>query len=488
VNGELIALYDGQCEVCQAGVSWIELLDSAGRVRCVPLQSGPVTRFSPELDEEACLRDLHVVRDGKVWRGWDAVVEIAGALPVLAWLPTADRSQFVHRAGDAGYRWLAQNRYQLSKCRGGACEVDHVTATRAHAGLGPFWTCYTLGMLASLPLITRAATRDLYRHGREYIATYRKNVDLLDGELSLWFLGGFPSDVVPLAFGERFAAVVYRGVLVDPGSPRMRRSLGRHLDRHRGAVRAVCATHGHEEHIGNLGWAAERSGVDIYLTPEVDEVARRAPRIPRTRAAVIGQPSPLRAPVKRLDGQLVVDGTTLDVIPVPGHSDDHIALHDAERGVLLIGDAFMGTYFSSPNPDVDSRAWIGTLERVLELDIEVMVGGHGHIHTLSDRVPDVPGVVIREDPNDALRAKLDLLRWFRQQVEDGAQEGLTVRAIEATCFPWRRRWSWERSFADELARATTRGEFSRTELVRSFQRSDTAELPTVLEARLAMAR
>ena len=57
--------------------------------------------------------------------------------------------------------------------------------------------------------------------------------------------------MVPILFGELFTAVLYDGLLIDPGSPRMRRSLARHL---RGLtnVAAVVATHHHEEHVGNL--------------------------------------------------------------------------------------------------------------------------------------------------------------------------------------------------------------------------------------------
>jgi hypothetical protein len=39
---------------------------------------------------------------------------------------------------------------------------------------------------------------------------------------------------------------------------------------------------------------------------------------------------------------------------------------------MIVADAFMGVYFSAPNPDVDSKKWIDTLERMLELDIEIL--------------------------------------------------------------------------------------------------------------------
>jgi Metallo-beta-lactamase superfamily len=176
---------------------------------------------------------------------------------------------------------------------------------------------------------------------------------------------------------------------------------------------------------------------------------------------------------------------TMRVIATPGHCDDHIVLYDPKEKVLLAGDAFMGSYFATPNPDVDSRKWLMSLERLMGLDVEILVEGHGHIHTLRTDIPDFPGVVIREDPKVAISQKLDYLRWLREQIEAGFQEQLPVRVIEASCFPWGKRTSWESCATDECIRLLSLGHFSRTELVRSFVRTDGDQLPTVYEVRIS---
>jgi glyoxylase-like metal-dependent hydrolase (beta-lactamase superfamily II) len=118
-----------------------------------------------------------------------------------------------------------------------------------------------------------------------------------------------------------------------------------------------------------------------------------------------------------------------------GHSDDHVVLYDAHEKLLLAGDAFMGAYFSTPNPDVDSRKWLDTLERLMDLDIEILVEGHGHIRALRKDIPDFPSVVIREDPKLAIAEKLAYLRWLHEQIASGFAENLPIRAIEVSCFP-----------------------------------------------------
>jgi glyoxylase-like metal-dependent hydrolase (beta-lactamase superfamily II) len=164
-------------------------------------------------------------------------------------------------------------------------------------------------------------------------------------------------------------------------------------------------------------------------------------------------------------------------------------LYDRREKLLIAGDTFMGAYFSAPNPDVDSRKWIGTLERMLELEIEILVEGHGFIHTLRQDVPDLPGLVVRRHPREEILEKLRFFEWLRNQIETGFLEGLPLRAVEVTCFPWGHTHAWEQFASDELSRILSGGHWSRTELVRSFVRDSTAAvLPTVYQARFWQRR
>ncbi|HEY2639133.1 MAG TPA: DCC1-like thiol-disulfide oxidoreductase family protein, partial [Streptosporangiaceae bacterium] len=56
----LKAVYDAQCEICQAAVSWIRLLDRHGAVSCVAIQDGPLADVHPALALTECLAQLHV--------------------------------------------------------------------------------------------------------------------------------------------------------------------------------------------------------------------------------------------------------------------------------------------------------------------------------------------------------------------------------------------------------------------------------------------
>jgi glyoxylase-like metal-dependent hydrolase (beta-lactamase superfamily II) len=321
----------------------------------------------------------------------------------------------------------------------------------------------------------------LGRNLRAYLRTFRRRLTLLDGRLTLLFLGSPMADWVPLLFGERFWAVFYDGVAIDPGSVKMRNALRRHLDAKPPGIHAVTATHHHEEHSGNLEWLSSRLNADLLLAPKTVGLLATL-RVPWMRRMIIGQPAPLTVSAKPLGSRVATAHGELQVIATPGHSDDHVSFYDPRFRILFAGDSFMGSYFSSPNPDVDSLNWIETLERLLGLGVEILVEGHGHIHTLSSTIPDIPDVVIRQAPETELKAKLDFFRWIRRQIEAGKAEGMPASAISATCFPWGSRWTWERFGADLAARVLSGGEFSRTELVRSFERTRQGEiLPEVYE-------
>ena len=332
-----------------------------------------------------------------------------------------------------------------------------------------FWSGYTLGMLLRLPASAAAAARAHASHLHDYARTYRRRVTVLDRQLELWFLGATRADLVPLLFGERYCAILYRGVLVDPGSILMRRSLERHLERTTaGSVTAVTATHAHEEHVGNLEWAANRTAAPLYLPDVLASRLRSPQRLPIARAFAFGRPRGLTCPVSDTAAGIPIGDGRLEVIPAPGHSGEHVALFDPRQRVLLVGDTFIGAYFSAANAETDGHAWLRTLRRLLDLDFDLMVEGHGRVHTLRRDVPAIPGVVVREDPRLIMAAKLRFLTRLARRARAARDRGLSVNRAVAEAFPWQQRPSWDRLFADELARVTSCGEFSRHKLVKSF--------------------
>jgi len=178
----------------------------------------------------------------------------------------------------------------------------------------------------------------------------------------------------------------------------MRRSLARQLRQAKPKIAKIVATHANEEHVGNLNWLCDLTGAPIHVSEMTARFLKPFKKLPWVRATIIGQHPNLEEPYQLSGESLDAELGRLRVITAPGHCDDHIVLYDPSEKLLLAGDAFMGSYFATPNPDVDSLKWLASLELLIELDIEILVEGHGHIHTLRADIPDFPGIVIRQDP------------------------------------------------------------------------------------------
>ncbi len=196
-------------------MSWLKLLDRRQQVLALPIAPDVLSSVHPDLDLNACLRELHVTTpQGAIRRGWDAVATLARLFPATWLIGVLGAVPPFRWAGHIGYRFVARNRYAVSKCRGGACRVARPGEVRKKTFFGTFWSCYLIGLLIRLPLVFGAGLRDFIRQWSAYARTCRRRIDFPGGKLSILFLGGVPCDVVPLLFGELFTAVLYDGLLL----------------------------------------------------------------------------------------------------------------------------------------------------------------------------------------------------------------------------------------------------------------------------------
>jgi len=312
-------LYDGQCEICQACVAWLKTLDHENKTLPLPISPEVLstTDFRLKLDE--CLRQLHVITpEGEILVGWDAVSALARLFPSTWLIGTLGQWFPFRNFGRLLYGFVARNRYSLSKCRGGACRVAKPPAVRRQARLGAFWSCYTLGFFIRLPLVLWAGIKAAIQRVSIFARTYDKRLELLNGKLTILFLNGMLPNTVPLLFGELFTTVLYDGVAVDPGSPKMRKSLQRHLRRIKPKVTKIIATHAHEEHVGNLNWLSELTGAPIYVSEMTARFLTPFKKLPWVRALIIGQPPNLKEPYALLGDALDAGSGRLNVIANSG--------------------------------------------------------------------------------------------------------------------------------------------------------------------------
>ncbi len=182
-----------------------------------------------------------------------------------------------------------------------------------------------------------------------------------------------------------------RTALVDAGFPLDRRRILRALDG--GGPSAMIATHYHIDHVGTMARIKGMFGSRVWahsLDAPVMEGTEpyEVYRLDPVRAAYYKVLAPLyRYEYVSVDERLEDGGEVpvmggLRVIHLPGHTRGSIALYQADRRILFSGDTIRnerGVLEGPPpqfTPDIE-ESFRGIREKLLPLDFEVLLPGHG---------------------------------------------------------------------------------------------------------------
>ncbi|MGB9593785.1 MAG: MBL fold metallo-hydrolase [Anaerolineae bacterium] len=191
------------------------------------------------------------------------------------------------------------------------------------------------------------------------------------------------------------------------------------FERRRGGmgVRYVINTHHHADHVyGNYLFPGARviahencRAVMVKEGPALLERDRQS--MPQLMEVV------LRFPDITLDkgGAIHIGGKSMEIIPLPGHSDDLLGVYLVQEKILFASDAMMPVpYIVGGDPEAYKRS----LLRMGELNLENLVQGHGE-------------VLLRGEIADALNANIAYLDTVRARVREGIEMGLSRDEIAA---------------------------------------------------------
>jgi glyoxylase-like metal-dependent hydrolase (beta-lactamase superfamily II) len=150
-----------------------------------------------------------------------------------------------------------------------------------------------------------------------------------------------------------------QAVLVDPGpdDPAHLAAVEAALAARDARCVAVLVTHHHGDHAEAAAPWGARLGAQVAAAD----------------ARVAGPQGRVLEPGERL----VLAGTTLGVVPTPGHTADHLAFR-LESGAVLVGDHVLGRGTSVvTHPEGDVLAYLASLRRVHDLGPSALYCGHG---------------------------------------------------------------------------------------------------------------
>ncbi len=207
------------------------------------------------------------------------------------------------------------------------------------------------------------------------------------------------------------AAYLVDHLLIDTGSPRQKHEFLKALENT--PIHTVVNTHSHEDHIG-ANCALSKRGVEIKAHPKALPILRNPALLNMGlyRRFFWGVPEPSDG--SPVDEKLETENFSFQVIEVPGHSPDHIALYEQSEGWLFCGDAYVGGKDRAYRKVYRPKQIIESLEKMASLEISYLFPGSGTIY---------------KDGQERIKAKLEHLTELRDTILELHRQGLPPKAI-----------------------------------------------------------
>ncbi len=266
---------------------------------------------------------------------------------------------------------------------------------------------------------------------------------LIDEQFSFDEVQGFKFGYSPLGRPSMFSHVYFvDGLLIDTGHRTIQKSL---LNRTKGfEIKQVFITHHHEDHTGNLPAVLEQKGVQAFSSLLCSEMMKDPPSISFAQKLTWGD-RPAFEKLIPLEKQLETENHQFQIIPIPGHAVDMVALYEPEKKWLFSADLFISSYIGYILENESIHDQINSIKAVLELDFEAMFCAHN---------PQL------KNPKKKLRKKLTFLEESFESVSSLYEKGMTAELIFKE-LKWKENWS---------VRILSGGHLSRLNLVKSIIR------------------
>lgn len=214
-------------------------------------------------------------------------------------------------------------------------------------------------------------------------------------------------------------------------------------------LKHIVLTHHHEDHTGNAAYLKYKTGAKVYAHPLCCEMLAKGIKVPPLARLMTGNIARVEATPINQDDVLDFGHTKLHVLHTPGHTDDHLAFVDRERGWLWPGDLYVADrikYFES-SESIDVQ--IQSLEKMCAEDFDVLLCSHN---------PKV------ENGKKRLERKLQLFQDFYGEVARMQKEGMKPDDILKALG---RKENW-------FYRLVTVGHFTAVNMVKSVIRAEGA--------------
>lgn len=203
------------------------------------------------------------------------------------------------------------------------------------------------------------------------------------------------------------------GMMVDTGCAYTVQELVASLKGYQ--VDCIVNTHSHEDHIAGNAALQKIYGADVLAhpmaLPVLADPRRRQPLHPY-RYLIWGYPD---TSLGKAIGEFVeTNHHRFEIIHTPGHSPDHICLHEPDKGWLFSGDLFVGGQDRALRAGYNIWLIIASLEKVAALDTFILFPGSG---------------TVRQNPHNEIVRKIEYLKELGERILALYRQGLSYGQI-----------------------------------------------------------
>jgi len=202
------------------------------------------------------------------------------------------------------------------------------------------------------------------------------------------------------------------GLLIDTGHVNMRREICETL---KGlTVNQMIITHHHEDHSGNIQAVSNLFDCPVYASAKCADIMKAPPLISPAQYLTWGRYDAFHD-FEIIGSEIITSKYTFQLIPIPGHAVDMIALHEKDEGWLFSADLYVHHRIKYFMRNESMLQQIESIRKVLTLDFDKMFCSHN------------PQLDV--DPKQLLHQKLHYFEAFYDAVTDLHFKGYGIKQI-----------------------------------------------------------
>lgn len=232
------------------------------------------------------------------------------------------------------------------------------------------------------------------------------------------------------------------GLLIDTGQRFVRKqvlSITNELP-----IKQILITHHHEDHTGNIRAIRDKQHCKVYGSKACGQIMKAPPPLSFAQQLTWGNRESF-AEIIPVTDRIVTPEYRFQLIPIPGHAPDMVALYEPDKQWLFSADLYINSFIGYFLHSESVAQQIASTRKILKLDFKVLFCSHN---------PQL------KHPKQQLAKKLDFLERSFDKVAVLHKKGLTPTQI-FTELKWKE---------NQFVKTLSGGQLSKLNMVRSIIR------------------